>query len=664
LKHISRILAFFSIAVVSVCCAAAEENAAQLVARYDNLSLGGPPVSVSALVITSGSMKLTLGSGSAASVKAGDQVIGMFFKGTGSFEYSAKDNVELPIMKANLRETKSAGTVNNGVLSGSFTEALIAAQNVTLPALEGPAGSALDDTFAHHRAILKNDQESLLSLSFAAHQLTAPAQRIVRAELRGAGDDEWVYEADQNNEKLLALYTYQFDDRARRVERYEAVISERPIGRTRADIAPYDYVLSAVDYTLEAGDGNDLHVVATETITPRVNGIRGLVFGLTDLQYASGEKTPRHYTPKSITTDDGKPLAFAHRIDTLLVSLPQPSMAAAPIKLKFDLRGDLLIRENGDNQWFLRSEWFPEPHTAGMATTAHGVIRVKAPFVPFAGGKTIRRVTEGGYNVLETSIDQPVHFVAVTAGKYAYEEEKRGNMTVRTASYGQKNVRAIKKINALAFDMIQYYEYFLGPFPMDELNIVELNSFGSGQAPAGLVFITSEAFQPLLEPINQLFSEGINERMAHEIAHQYWGVAVRWPSPEEQWLSESFAEYSAALLLKKFQGGAPYNRLLAHWKADSNESHTVAPIPLANRITDEFNRTKLLYGKGPYLLAALHKQVGDEQFLTFMKSYQKSFHNKAGTTKDVAGLLGFVAKQDFKPFFEQYYWGTDVPELK
>jgi len=195
-----------------------------------------------------------------------------------------------------------------------------------------------------------------------------------------------------------------------------------------------------------------------------------------------------------------------------------------------------------------------------------------------------------------------------------------------------------------------------------------MNDLGWGQAPAGMVFITSEAFQPLLGDDNQMYSEGINERIAHEIAHQYWGTAVRMPSFDEQWLTEAFAEYSAALLLKKFQGDAPYKRLIAHWKAGANESHKLAPIPLANRITTpnnrDWNRFKLLYDKGPYLLAVLSKQVGDETFMTFLKSYQKSFHNKLGTTKDVAGLLGFMTKQDFKPFFEKYYWGTDVPEIK
>ena len=73
-------------------------------------------------------------------------------------------------------------------------------------------------------------------------------------------------------------------------------------------------------------------------------------------------------------------------------------------------------------------------------------------------------------------------------------------------------------------------------------------------------------------------------------------------------------------------------------------------------------RSSLLYAKGPYLLYALNKELGDTTFLTFLKSYQKTFNFKMGTTKDVAGLLGFITKKDYKPFFEQYYWGTAMPQ--
>ena len=70
----------------------------------------------------------------------------------------------------------------------------------------------------------------------------------------------------------------------------------------------------------------------------------------------------------------------------------------------------------------------------------------------------------------------------------------------------------------------------------------------------------------------------------------------------------------------------------------------------------------MLYDKGPLLLYTIHKEIGDVPFLTFMKSYTKSFNFKFGTTKDVAGLLGVITKKDWKPFFNQYFWGTAMPQ--
>lgn len=57
--------------------------------------------------------------------------------------------------------------------------------------------------------------------------------------------------------------------------------------------------------------------------------------------------------------------------------------------------------------------------------------------------------------------------------------------------------------------------------------------------------------------------------------------------------------------------------LVARWKSRAKVANDVAPIALANRIDmpndrameDEY-RTGLLYGKGPYLLSVLHKEVG------------------------------------------------------
>lgn len=654
------------------CTSLAHANdVATLVSKYEKLTLG-PASPVQNVTLSSGRMKMTLASGSASQVKAGDEVVGLYFRGDGKFEYKADEPVELPVVRANLKNLKSNAKVTGGdsgaTVTGAFGEVLWAAPGATLPALSGEAPS-IEQSFAQQRADYALNRESKLSHLLTLQKLNNPAARPVRAEFRGAGE-EWIYVYDDfetKNEALIMHVQFPTMDRERAKDRWEAPLSIIPLGRSRRDLPYVPVLLTNLDYDITAATERDVKMTIRETVVPRTNA-RAIAFGLWD-RISVDDKAQRTLRVKKLTAADGTPLSFDHDRSTILITLPAGSAANKPVDLLFEIEGDVIHRPGGDNYWLLRGSWYPQPGLAAEVATVHGTVRVKAPFVPFTGGTTIRRATEGEYNVVESKTEQPIGFVCIAAGKYFSHEEKRERLTIRTSSYGMKNVAAAKKITKLAFDMIDYYEYFLGPFPFPELNIVEVNSFGWGQAPAGLVFITSEAFQPLLGADSQFFSEGINERLAHEIAHQYWGWGVKMPGLDEQWLTESFAEYSAALLLKKFQGEGVYNRLVNHWRSKAGQAVGAAPIPLAWRIIKtgdwDWERVYLLYNKGPVLLTALHKQLGDEKFLTFLKSYQKTFRGKFGTTKDVEGLLTFMTKQDFKPFFDQYYWGVGtMPETK
>ena len=178
-------------------------------------------------------------------------------------------------------------------------------------------------------------------------------------------------------------------------------------------------------------------------------------------------------------------------------------------------------------------------------------------------------------------------------------------------------------------------------------------------------------FNPLSSQDNQIFSKGINHRFAHEIAHQYWGHVVKMGSIEEQWITEAFAEYSSSLVIKKLKGAGSYDSMLSTWRANANDAAKVSPIPLANRISipDDprstfLDRTFLIYDKGAYILAVLHKQVGDDKFFTFMRSLQGIFAWKYLTTSDIAKVMEKVdGGKDYVPFFERYYWGTEMPVM-
>lgn len=665
----------FILSTALVCLSVPAFAAAPLtdfLAAADHPQVAADVSPVSNVTFAVGHMKIKLASGSAARVLAGADTVGFFFKGNGSFEYETTDPAELPVVKHNVKaiaNVKLTVDAARAVISDNFTEVLIVGGGVPWPELAGGGGPALADAFkAHEEHFVRLYQLGSRAHFLAMQKFSFPSAKMIRAEFAG-GRDNLIYLHDYSDENLFTvapLRTFT-DDKRTQQRLYPSLLSQQPVGRDRATAARPPFALSAVDYTLIA-DGDVAKLEITETVTRTAPSINVLLFDMSEERIVRANVAPRKYNVRSVTDEQGRALPFDHDRSDLLVDAT--GIAGQTFKLKFAIDGDFLVREGGDNAWQLGlgSPWMPlPPEWSGQAFTVHSLVKVKKPFIAFAPGTTVKRGEEGDYNVVENVLDKPVQFTTVQAGKYVVYEEKKGERTIRVATYGLRNDRAAKQLTNLAFGIIDELEIFLGPFPFNELNIIQMNEYGYGQAPPGTMYITNEAFNPTQSFVDQIFSEGINERFAHELAHQYWGYVVRMPSSEEQWLSESFAEYSAAIVLKRLRGDAVYNRLVSTWKSRARDGVKVAPIPYANRIEGDYMmsfiaRNALLYAKGPYLLYTLHKEVGDTVFLTFLKSYTKSFNFKAGTTKDVAGLLGFITKKDYKPFFEQYYWGTAMPQ--
>lgn len=644
------------------------------VAAAKNLKLGPDAATVSNMTWTTGHLTLHLASGSMARVMAGNQQTGVYFKGTGTFDYVTFEATELPVVDHNVKtasHVKMTADAQHATLSGDFTDVLLLGGGIPMPEVTASGGAALADAFAQHVAYYSRLRVAPPAHLLAVQKFSFPASKMAWVEMSG-GHDNLVYSFDdvEDHDESLAIVNppRQFtDDKRAKQWLFLELLSDQPVGHDHWTTARPPFALTALDYTFTA-DGDNATAQLTETLTRLAPSENVLRFSMLNDQIYRANMPARNYNVRSVTDDQGRALPFDHDKNDLVVALD--GVAGQTVKVKFAIDGDFLIRHGGDNAWqlYLGQAWFPLPRQlAAQAYTVHSIVKIKKPFIGIAPGNTVSRHEEGDFNVVENIVDKPVQFTMIEGGKYNLYEEKRGDRTIRVATYGLRNDRASKQLSDLAYDFIEYYEFFLGPFPWPEFNIIQVNTYGYGQAPPATMFITNEAFNPTQTFIDQIFSEGINERFAHEIAHQYWAYVVRMPSSEEQWLTESFAEYSAALLLKKLRSEAVFNRLVSKWKVEAAFSTKIAPIPYANRIEGDpmlsFRaRTGLLYDKGPLLLYAIHKEIGDERFLTFMKSYTKSFNFKAGTTKDVAGLLGVITKKDWKPFFDQYFWGTAMPQ--
>lgn len=651
-------------------------DVAALAELYDKPTLGAGR-GVSNLPVRIGSLELTLTSGALAPVMAGNDVIGVFFSGKGTFAYRTKDPVERSLAQFEAKKVDRTADLVGDVLtiSGSFDRVYIRAGGVELPVApaDGPA-SGLAAAFQTHRETFRNVLWDPPSHLLIRQRLDSPSAQVAVVEIGGKDNQGYILDTiEEKEERFQALITRSGVSHIPELRSalFPVIISEQPVGRSRAAFMHPRYLLVDLNYTLVAGDKASMKLTVEETLVPRNSAQSVFRFNLLRGK-RDGSNTLHLMVVDAVTDAAGKPLPFHFERGSVIVGLPAKAPAEQPVVIRFALSGDILLRPNNDSFWQLGTEaWFPQPGLNGQYYTIHSIVKVKKPWIAFASGETIKRSEEGDYNVFENGFDKPLQFAVVHAGKYTVHEEKFEGLTVRVAPYAGINDAQVGQLARLAYKMITFYEPWLGPFPFKEFNIIELNDLGWGQAPPGMMFITKEAFNPLSTTESRFYSNGVNQRFAHEIAHQYWGIVVKMGSDEEQWLTEAFAEFCSSLVVKEIQGQRGYDSMVARWRADAKDGGTFAPIALANRVdtpNDPYvafeDYIDLVYNKGAFVLAVLRKQLGDPKFLSFLRNLQGQFQWRFLTTNEAAKLLSRIdTGVDHQPFFDRYIWGTEMPVM-
>ena len=613
-----------------------------------------------------GHFMLRISDGTVSPVLAGGRTVGYYFEGEGIFNYNSVDRAEEAVLNTVVKSATGMkpASIDRGVrLSSAVERAVVWADPDLMPPMEGEPGPAPQEGFNAHQKLFSRAWMSPPFHLYLQHLIDNPNADYAYVEIFAGGDRlVYMYDAVENrSERLYALRDIPFS--LPHGALFPITLSEQMIERDRRAFPHPNYLLTDVTYALDAPMKGNARLGITETIVPQLAPQRIYRFDLFSAFYDS-KASARPVHIKSVLDEDGKDIPFHHAKDSLIVVLPEAAAVGEPFKLKFAIEGDFLVRSDGDSCWMLPvGPWFPMPELNGQYYTVHSTIRVEKPFIAIAPGKTLSRVEDGDYNVVVNQIDKPVQFICAVGGKYGIREETKDGLTIRVASYGMRNKRAEETNLNLARKLIKFYEPWLGPFPFDEFNIIEINELGWGQAPPGTMFITREAFTPLLA---QVWSQGVNHRFAHEIAHQYWGHVVKMGSYEEQWITESFAEYSSLFAVRQLRGEPACEKIKENWKTNAALSNEKSSIPLSGRLLgigkkSAFDRRNLVYFKGAVVLQALHEEIGDKLFVSFLRNYQIGLEWRFGTTRDMITLLQKLTGKDFTPYFEDCFWGTKMP---
>jgi hypothetical protein len=619
---------------------------------------------VNDLSVGLGSIELKLRDGVAVPLLGADgEAVGLFYSGEGFYQYRSEDPIDRQVIERNVAKASALKVSDDYAVGEHFTEVLILSAGPWLETLTTQVQGKSELVQADASVSDKVSKLAGRQMYHNAHRLTGVRLNALEGysyasmEIRGTRELA-SFEYDRSEDFVERLYITE----KREGKWIGRLVSEQVLDGQ--DELPA-LTLREAEFDIATEDNRSGTVDSKLVLEVNREGSRYAQFYLVSHRDPRGsfvlDGASNTLEVKSITDEAGNVLPFVHARHELLVDLGSAKSRGDTVRLNVATAGGVFTGMGGerhDRYIELHSvNWYPTPlgiNSPGFSFALR--IKTAKPYRPVTSGKQVSLSEEGDGYVLESKRDRPSRHLAIYAGKYKTYEEIFDGLPIRVHSYAMQRVGLPEKMAKLANGIIRYYEEFLGPYPFEELDIIEVPEYGFGVAPSGVVLMTTEAYKPLAA-FSAYFVRGVNARLAHEIAHHWFGHESMVGSPRDNWLSESFAEYASALAMEalkpkgstKIMGFKEMHAVLAANQIAGSEAYQ--------------HRFGLLYNRGPLLLHMLRTSVGEEQFLAMMKSFLDRAGGGVATTDDFRAAVTQVRGRDMAWFFEQWVSRAGTPDV-
>ncbi|MEO8362552.1 MAG: M1 family aminopeptidase, partial [Vicinamibacteria bacterium] len=244
----------------------------------------------------------------------------------------------------------------------------------------------------------------------------------------------------------------------------------------------------------------------------------------------------------------------------------------------------------------------------------------------------------------------PTFTFGFAAAKFNEATDKRGKTILRYLS--TRAARAdLQRLFADTGDMIGFFEDRSGvPYPAASYSQALVEDT-VGQEMSGFSLMSDEYGSEALKDPTRV---GL---IAHELAHQWWGIGVTCEDWRHFWLNEGFATFMAAAYREKKFGRETYLKDVEGWRARYERVKTAGKdrslaFPDWNKPTSDDRA--LVYQKGALVLHELRETLGDKAFWRGLRDYTRANFDKSVTTPDFLAAMEKSSGRKLTGFFDRW----------
>ncbi len=319
----------------------------------------------------------------------------------------------------------------------------------------------------------------------------------------------------------------------------------------------------------------------------------------------------------------------------------------------------------GASIWYPCKDWLGDEPDSGASLS----ITVPDSLVAVANGRLKEKIRNADGSATWTwAVESPINNYEIVPyiGKYvSWHSDYAGEKGKLDCDFWvlDGDQEKAKKHFTVVDSMLRCFEYWFGPYPFyaDGYKLVEAPYLGmenQSDIAYGNHFLQGYEGKDLSGTGWGLKWDFI---VVHESGHEWFGNNITGKDLADEWIHESFTNYSETLYTGYYFGKAAGDQYIAGLRRNIENKFPIIQYYGVNHEpvgTDE-------YYKGGNMIHNIRQVINnDELFRKVLRGLNQRFYHSTVTAEDIEQYINRISGRNFNPVFNQYLRDIRIPVLE